>query len=166
LVRDARIGQIYEGTNGVQAMDLAGRKLPMADGTLIDRFLLPLREFLQVAAENPAMAEFTAPLAASGERLESAAKTLLQRANKNPAETGAAAADFLQLFGLTALAFLWARMAQIGLARSEGEEAVFYTAKVRTARFFMQRILPRSEVHYRAIEAGADCLIDFDDRAW
>jgi butyryl-CoA dehydrogenase len=166
LVRDARIAQIYEGTNGVQAMDLAGRKLPMADGTLIDRFLAPLRDFLKRQDGDEKMAEFTTPLAAAGERLERAAQTLQRRAAESPAETGAGAVDFLQLFGLTALAFMWARMAEIGLSKRSGDEAVFYDAKVRTARFFMRRILPRSEAHYRAIEAGGDCLMDFDDRAW
>jgi butyryl-CoA dehydrogenase len=166
LVRDARIGQIYEGTNGVQAMDLVGRKLPMADGTLLERFLFPLREFIKATEGDTEISEFTAPLADAGERLEHAAKTLLQRAAENPAETGAGATDFLQLFGLTALAFMWARMAQIGLAQRDGEEALYYDAKVRTARFFMQRVLPRCEAHYRAIEAGAESMMDFDDRAW
>jgi butyryl-CoA dehydrogenase len=166
LVRDARIGQIYEGANGVQAMDLVGRKLPLADGSLIDRFLQPLQSFIQVTQGNAAMAEFTAPLAEASERLQSAAKTLLTRAVDDRAEIGAGATDFLQLFGLTALALMWARMAEIGLDQSDGEEALFYDAKVRTARFFMQRVLPRSEAHYRAIMAGGDCMMEFDDRAW
>jgi len=166
LVRDARIGQLYEGTNGVQAMDLAGRKLPMADGTMIQAFLGPVRDYLQAKAGETNLLEFTRPLAEAAERLERAAHNLLLRAADNPAETGAGAADFLQLFGLTALAYEWARMAEIGLKRRDGEEALFYDTKVRTARFFMQRILPRSEAHYRAIEAGSDCMMDFDDRAW
>jgi butyryl-CoA dehydrogenase len=165
LVRDARIGQIYEGTNGVQAMDLVGRKLPMADGALIERFLLPVREFLKSSVDDEGMQEFSAPLSAAVERLESAAKTLLRRA-ESAQEIGAGATDFLQLFGLTALAFMWARMAQISLRGSAGDEALFYDAKLRTARFFMRRILPFSEAHFRAIEAGGECLMDFDDRAW
>ncbi len=166
LVRDARIGQLYEGTNGVQAMDLVGRKLPMADGTLIELFLHPLRDYLTARAGDEALAEFVSPLADAALRLERAARLLLERAAGNAAETGAAAVDFLQLFGLTALAFEWTRMAEIGLHKDKGEEALFYQAKVRTARFFMQRILPRSEAHYRAIAAGAECLMEFDDRAW
>lgn len=166
LVRDARIGQIYEGTNGIQAMDLAGRKLPMADGTLIEIFLTPVRNYLKAREGNRALAEFAAPLSAAVARLESAAHTLLERSVGSAAEVGAGAADFLQLFGLTALAFEWARMAEIGLGRGDGDEALFYGAKVRTARFFMQRILPRSEAHYQAILAGGECLMDFDDRAW
>jgi alkylation response protein AidB-like acyl-CoA dehydrogenase len=166
LVRDARIGQIYEGTNGVQAMDLAGRKLPMADGRMIEAFLVPLREYLGAKADDASLAEFTAPLSDTADRLERAAHLLLRRAAEKPAETGAAAVDFLQLFGLTALAFEWARMAEIGLRERGGDEGLFYGAKVQTARFYMQRILPRSEAHYRAIEAGGDCLMEFDDRAW
>lgn len=166
LVRDARIGQIYEGTNGVQAMDLAGRKLPMADGRLIDRFLVPVRDYLNDKEGDATLAEFTAPLAEAAQRLESATQTLLRRCAADPAEIGAGAVDFLQLFGLTALAYMWARMAEIGLHRRDGIDALFYDAKVRTARFFMQRILPRNEAHYRAVDAGGDCMMDFDDRAW
>ncbi len=166
LVRDARIGQIYEGTNGIQAMDLVGRKLPMAQGRLIERFLLPLREFLKAHQDDRAMDEFTGPLSAAATMLEQAAETLLTRGAASPLEIGAGAVDFLQLFGLTALGFQWARMAQIGLNQREGEEALFYGAKVNTARFFMRRILPRSETHFRAIDAGGDCMINFDDRAW
>lgn len=166
LVRDARIGQIYEGTNGVQAMDLAGRKLPMANGKLIDRFLVPVREYLKDKEGNAVLAEFTSPLAAAAGRLKIASQTLLERGATNPAEIGAGAVDLLQLFGLTALAFMWARMAEIGLQQQGGDEALFYGAKVKTARFFMQRILPHIEAHYRAIDAGADCMMDFDDRAW
>lgn len=166
LVRDARIGQLYEGTNGVQAMDLAGRKLPMADKRLIKRFLDPVREYLNQKQGDAVLAEFTAPLAVAANRLDSAAQALLRGAAANPAEIGAGAVDFLQLFGLTALAYMWARMAEIGLSRWDGEESLFYDAKVRTARFFMQRILPRSEAHYRAVAVGGDSLMFFDDRAW
>jgi alkylation response protein AidB-like acyl-CoA dehydrogenase len=166
LVRDARIGQIYEGTNGVQAMDLVGRKLPMANGTLIERFLTPVREYLKEKEGDAALGEFTAPLAEVAERLESVSKTLLRNATKNPAEIGAGAVDYLQLFGLAALAFMWARMAEIGLNLRDGDEALFYEAKVKTARFFMQRMLPRIEAHYRAIDAGGDSIMKFDDRAW
>ncbi len=166
LVRDARIGQLYEGTNGVQAMDLVGRKLPMADGALIERFLIPVQDYLKEREGDAALAEFTAPLAEVARQLESATKTLLRNAATNPAEIGAGAADFLQLFGLAALAFMWVRMAEIGLNLRDGDEALFYQAKVKTARFFMRRILPRAEAHYRAIEAGGACMMDFDDRAW
>jgi hypothetical protein len=166
LVRDSRIGQIYEGANGIQAMDLVLRKLPMVEGALIEKFLQPLRAFLQLNEGDASITEFTVSLAAAGERLASAAKILLERAADNPQESGAGAADFLQLFGLTALAFMWVRMAKIGVQQGDGEEALFYDAKLRTARFFMQRILPRSEAHYRAIEAGAKCMMEFDDRAW
>lgn len=166
LVRDARIGQIYEGTNGVQAMDLAGRKLPMADGKLINRFLDPVQEYLREKNGNAVLAEFTAPLSAAAGRLKIASQSLLDRAAADPAQIGAGAVDFLQMFGLTALAFMWARMAEIGLKNKDGDEALFYEAKVKTARFYMQCILPRIESHYRAIEAGCICVMDFDDRAW
>ncbi len=166
LVRDARIGQIYEGANGIQAMDLAGRKLPMANRTLIARFLVPVRDYLQAKENDATLAEFLWPLAAAVERLETATQTLLMRAGASPAEIGAGAVDYLQLFGLTAVAYMWAQMAEMGLKLRDGDESIFYDAKVRTARFYMQRILPRSEAHYKAVTAGGDCIMFFDDRAW
>jgi hypothetical protein len=166
LVRDARIGQIYEGTNGVQAMDLAGRKLPMADGKFIERFLEPVQAYLKEKEGDHLLAEFTPCLASAAGRLKMAAKSLLERSAANPADIGAGAVDFLHLFGLTALAFMWTRMAEIGLQQRDGEEALFYEAKVKTARFFMHRIMPRAQMHYQAIEAGGDSVMDFDDRAW
>jgi butyryl-CoA dehydrogenase len=138
----------------------------MGGGTLIETFLEPLRGYLKAKSDDTTLTEFTEPLAAAAQRLEQAARSILDRASNNPAETGAAAVDFLQLFGLTALAFEWARMAEIGLEQGKGDEALFYGAKVRTARFFMQRILPRSEAHYRAIVSGSGSVMDFDDRSW
>jgi hypothetical protein len=147
-------------------MDLVGRKLPMSGGKLIERFLQPLRDFLKSNESNERMTEFTDPLALVAEKLEDSAAILLRRCALNPAEIGAGASDFLQLFGLAALAFMWARMAEISLGQNNTDEALFYDAKVRTARFFMQRILPRSETHYLVIDAGADCMLDFNDKAW
>ncbi len=161
LVRDARIAQLYEGTNGVQAMDLVGRKL-----SLIQGFLTPVYAYLKEQAGQAAMGEFCQPLSVALQRLEQASQMLAQRVADQPAEAGAAAVDYLQLFGLTALAFMWAKMAEISLKNQDGGEAIFYGAKINTARFFMRRILPRSEAHFRAIESGSGCLMDFDDRAW
>ncbi len=163
-VRDARIAQIYEGANGIQAMDLAARKLPMKDGRLVDGFFIPVETFLASCAGEAAMDEFIAPLRGALERLRAAVDFVL--AADDPNEVGAVAYDLMHLFGYTLLAYQWARMARIGLAKQSGEEAAFYRAKVHTARFYMQRILPRSEGLASAIRAGGASLAAFDDAGW
>jgi len=163
-VRDARIAQIYEGANGIQAMDLAARKLPMQDGRLAEHFFAPTEAFVAACAGDAAMAEFVAPLQAALERLRAAVGFVLAAPDAD--EVGAAAYDLMHLFGYTILAYQWARMAQVGLARQDGEEAAFYRAKVQTARFYMQRILPRTEGLLSAIRAGGGSLSAFDDAGW
>ena len=166
LVRDARIAQIYEGTNGVQAMDLVGRKIQMNGGHLINRFTDPVKQFLSDAQSQSELAEFVAPLDAVISRLNQATGTIRRRAAEDPAELGAAAVDYLRLFALTALAFLWARSAAISISQSIGAETRFYSAKIQTARFFMQRLLPQTEGLLSAIESGATAMMAFDDEAW
>lgn len=163
-VRDARIAQIYEGANGIQAMDLAARKLPMHDGRLAEQFLAPAEAFVAACAGDAKMAEFVAPLGAALERLRAAVAHVLAAPDAN--EVGAAAYDLMHLFGYTILAYMWARMARIGLAGQDGSEAALYRAKVQTARFYMQRILPRTEGLAAAILAGGGSLSAFDDAGW
>jgi len=163
-VRDARIAQIYEGANGIQAMDLAARKLPMNDGRLAESFFAPVEAFLAACANEAAMAEFAVPLRAALARLRAVIDGVLATNDAN--EIGAAAYDLMHLFGYTLLAYQWARMAQIGLAKQTGDEAAFYRAKVQTARFYMQRVLPRTEGLAAAIRAGGASLGAFDDAGW
>ncbi len=153
-VRDVRITQIYEGTNGIQAADLLGRKVLHLD--LFENFAGPVRAFLSA---DP-LPEFTEPLAAAFRQLEDITELLRVRAAANPDETGAAAVDYLRLFALTALAYLWARAAKIALPRS-GEE--FYRAKLATARFFMARILPETQSLQMMIAAGAAPVMALDE---
>ncbi|MCX8018446.1 MAG: acyl-CoA dehydrogenase C-terminal domain-containing protein, partial [Rhodocyclaceae bacterium] len=163
-VRDARIAQIYEGANGIQAMDLAARKLPMHEGRLAELFLTPALDFVAACAGQAAMGEFVAPLAAALQRLEGAVAHVLAHQDGN--EVGAAAYDLMHLFGYTILAYQWAKMAQLGLAKQAGEEGAFYRAKVDTARFYMQRILPRTEGLAAMIHAGGGSITGFDDAGW
>jgi hypothetical protein len=104
LVRDARITQIYEGTNGIQALDLVGRKMPAHLGRALRRFFHPVQKFLAEAATEPGMEEFVGPVAKAFERLQRATAWLGQEAMKNPDQAGAAATDYLHLFGYVALA--------------------------------------------------------------
>ena len=166
LARDARIAQIYEGTNGIQAMDLVGRKLPMGDGKMLSLYLDPVVAYIEQKTADSALTEFVQPLSAAVKLLQDATDFILSNAQQDKAEVGAAAVDYLNLFAYTALAYEWAQMAEIGLSQQTGDESLFYEAKVRTARFFMQRLLPRTEGLHRAITAGAASTMDFDDAAW
>ena len=160
-VRDARVTQIYEGTNGIQALDLVGRKLPAHGGRLLRGFFHPVAAYLDATAENAVLAEFTRPLAKAFARLQQATAHIARAGLKNPDEAAAAAADYLHLFGLVALAYLWTRMAEI--ARTKAEDDGFHRAKIGTARFFMDRMLPRTAALSAAILAGGRSVTGFDE---
>ena len=166
LVRDARITQIYEGTNGVQAMDLVGRKLPAEEGRYATRFFDLVQSFIDEHRHDSALNEFTAPTAKALERLKKATGWLAKNGFQNPDHVGAGAVEYTRLFGLTVLAYLWARMSKQALAHLEGEDPDFYLAKVKTARFFMQRILPQTSAYYECVVAGGGTLMDFEDVAF
>ena len=166
FVRDARITQLYEGTNGVQALDLVGRKLPAHAGRYLRSFFHPVDSFIAANKDVPAMAEFIEPLAKSFGRLQQATIAVATKSLSNPDEAGAASTDYLRLFGLTALAYLWARMAKISLERRDGGEAEFYDAKLSTARFFMQKLLPQSGALLASISAGASSVIEMPEAAF
>ena len=166
LVRDARIAQIYEGTNGIQALDLVGRKLGQDYGRPLRRFFHPVREFLEANQTNPQLAEFVQPLAKVFGRLQRATLWLAQKGLSDPEEAGAAAGDYLRLFSHTAFAYLWARTAEISLGRADGLAPEFYDAKLATARFYMQRILPQSSSLFAAIMAGKGSTMALDADAF
>ncbi|RLA05231.1 MAG: acyl-CoA dehydrogenase, partial [Gammaproteobacteria bacterium] len=165
LVRDARITQIYEGTNGVQAMDLVGRKLPSNNGETCAIYFGLINDYIAEKQDQEDIKEFIQPLAAAIARLQEATDYIATKRVEDPAEIGSAAVDYLQLFGLTALAFEWAQMAEVSLA-NKADDAEFYGAKVQTAQFFMQRILPRTLSYHAAVLSGAGSIMDFDDNAW
>jgi hypothetical protein len=156
LVRDARITQLYEGTNGIQALDLVGRKLPMKGGQAAQRLLGEMSAFIAANKANDKMKEFVEPLEKALGRVQDAALFLMQNAMKNPDEAGAAATDLLRLMALTAMAFMWNRIvaaAHKGLAN--GNDNAFYEAKLATARFYLARVLPQTTSLNHQIKAGA-----------
>jgi butyryl-CoA dehydrogenase len=157
-VRDVRITQIYEGTNGVQAMDLLTRKVLHLN--LFDSFAAPLRDFIEAKETDEALSEFLAPLAASHDLLEDATRYIRERAAEHPQEAGAAAVDYLRLFALTSLAYLWTRAAEVSLPMGNDD---FHRAKLATARFFMQRILPDTASLHAKIVAGAGPVMEMDE---
>ncbi|HVO02080.1 MAG TPA: acyl-CoA dehydrogenase C-terminal domain-containing protein [Candidatus Cybelea sp.] len=159
LVRDARITQIYEGTNGIQALDLVGRKLGTGFGRLARRFFHPVSEFIETASEKPELAEFVLPTAKAFAKLQQATAWLAQAGVADPEEAGAAATDYLRLFALVALAYMWCRMAEIALTKKSGDEATFYDAKLAAARFFTARILPETNSLFTVLTAGKATLM-------
>ena len=164
-VRDARIAQIYEGTNGIQALDLIGRKLPQNMGRLLRRFFHPVDAFLRERMGDADLAEFVLPLAKAFGKLQQATAVIAQKGLQDPEEAGAAATDYLKLFALVALGYMWLRMviiARAKLAEGANGRAGFYEAKIKTARFFTTRILPESSALFITIMAGKDSLMALD----
>jgi hypothetical protein len=146
FVRDARITQIYEGTNGVQAMDLLGRKVPEGGGRLVTRFLTLVRADLKSAPP-----EIAAPVADALALLQRTTMDVMGRAQRNPEEIGAAAADYLRLFGLVATGWMWARIARVAAAQGGPRN----DARLATARFYVTRLLPQAGALATQIAAGA-----------
>ena len=156
LVRDVRIAQIYEGTNGIQALDLLGRKVLPDNGAALRQFTAQIRQF----AQQP-NAPYAAQLLDAVQRLEDLSNWLHTQAASNRNEVGAASVEYLHLFGYVAYAWLWARMAQVAeqkLAQDPG----FYGAKVATANFYIQRLLPRILSLEQSIRAGSASLFGLD----
>lgn len=166
FVRDCRITQIYEGTNGVQALDLVGRKMPAHAGRFLRRFFHPVQGYLEAKAGNAALAEFVEPVAKAFDRLQRVTAWLAVEAMKNPDQAGAASVEYLHLFGYVALGYLWTRMAEVALAKRGGDDKAFYEAKLATARFFVQRVLPRHSALFASVMAGSATLMDFPDDAF
>jgi len=162
LVRDARITQIYEGANGIQALDLVGRKLPAHFGRHLRTFFQPVQAYVEAHAGDPAMAPYVEPLAKAFARLQRATLWVATRGLADPEEAAAAASDYLRLFGLVAFAYLWARAAEVAMTRLDGDEHDFYQAKLDTAQFFMARLLPQSGALFAALMSGAASVMRFD----
>lgn len=160
-VRDARIAEIYEGTNGIQALDLVGRKMGQGYGRLLRRFFHPVQKFIEAEGENPDMMEFVMPLAKAFMKLQQATATIAQKGMKNPEEAGAASADYLRQFALVAMGFMWARMVKVAMEKLDAGEGnkEFYETKLQTARFFFAKMLPEADWRFKAILAGAEPLM-------
>jgi alkylation response protein AidB-like acyl-CoA dehydrogenase len=152
LVRDVRIAQIYEGTNGIQALDLLGRKVLADKGFALRQFTAEIRHF----AHQPD-APYCAQLFDAVQRLEDLSDWLQDRAATNRNEVGAASVEYLHLFGYVAYAWLWARMAQVAKQKRHEDEG-FYGAKIATADFYIHRLLPRILSLEQSIRAGSASL--------
>jgi alkylation response protein AidB-like acyl-CoA dehydrogenase len=160
LVRDGRITQLYEGANGIQALDLVGRKLAMKGGKPAQRLLSEISSFIEMNKGDAKMAEFVEPLEKAVARVQECVVFLMQNSMKNPDEAGAAATDLLRLMALTAMAYMWGRIAKAAHAGlTAGNDNVFYETKLATGRFFAKRVLPQTTALAHQIKAGSDTLM-------
>jgi len=164
FTRDARIAMIYEGANGVQALDLVGRKLAQDGGRHVVAFLDLVESFCKDNAGTDGMAGFVAPLGRASKDLQAAGRYCMDAGGKDPDDALAGSTDFLHLFGHVCLGLMWAKMAKASLAALAGDapDADFHRAKLATARFYMARSLPMTATHLARIRSGGDTVMALD----
>ena len=161
FVRDARIAMIYEGANGIQAMDLVGRKLGKDGGRAVMTFFNEVGAFCQENAGDESLKPYIAPLQQGLGHLQQATMWFMQNAMAKPDNAGAGATDYMHLFGLVAMGYMWARMAKAALdkkASGDGEAAAM-EAKLLTGRFYMERLMPETATRLACITTGADATM-------
>jgi hypothetical protein len=166
-LRDVRIALIYEGTNGVQALDLVGRKLAADGGRAVMSFFAELDAFVAANEADEGLKPFTTGLAKAKGELQEATLWLMQNGLANPDNAGAASTDYLHLFGLTALAYMWSLQAKAALARiASGEADAFYETKLIVGRYYLERILPETSSRLAKLKTGADLLMKLPAEAF
>jgi acyl-CoA dehydrogenase len=165
FVRDARIAQIYEGANGIQALDLVGRKLGKDGGRALMAFLNEVGGFIKEKGADEAMKPYVTPLGASLAHLQQASMWFMQNALAKPDNAGAGATDYMHMFGLVALGYMWCKIAAAALAKlpKANGSAQRYNAKLTTASFFMERMLPETAAHLTRIQSGAATTMELPD---
>jgi 3-(methylsulfanyl)propanoyl-CoA dehydrogenase len=168
FVRDARIAMIYEGANGIQALDLVGRKLAKDGGRAMMAFFNEVTNYVNEKGADPAMLVYLAPLSTALGHLQQASMWFMHNAVAKPDNAGAGATDYMHLFGLVALGYMWARIAEAALANlpKANGGAPRMNAKLVTARFFMERMLPETAAHLARIQSGAGSTMELPDEAF
>jgi alkylation response protein AidB-like acyl-CoA dehydrogenase len=161
FVRDARIAMIYEGANGIQGLDLVGRKLAANGGRAIFAFFNELDQFIAEHDDDKAMKPFIDGLRAAKDQLQEGTQWLMANGMSNFDNAGAASHDYLHLFGLTAFAYMWALMAKAALsAKANGADGdPFYDAKLQTGRYFVERVLPETAAHLAKLKTGSESVM-------
>ena len=168
FTRDARIAMIYEGANGVQALDLVGRKLAADGGKHVMAFFELVKNFCKEQGADKAMADFVEPLKTASKHLQSAGMFFMQNGMKNPNAALSGSYDFMHLFGHVCLGLMWGKMARASLyALANGtSDTTFHETKLATARYYMARRLPATAMHLARIESGADPVMALDAEAF
>jgi alkylation response protein AidB-like acyl-CoA dehydrogenase len=165
FVRDARINMIYEGTNTVQALDLLGRKVLADGGAKLMKFGKVIQDMIKLHDEDPAMKEFTAPLASLLGEVHKLTAELGARAMQNPDEAGAAAVPYLRLIGHLVFSFSWCNSAGVAFKKRDSGDP-FYNAKLTTARFYFAKLYPEIMALIAQVRAGSAPLMDLDVAAF
>ena len=159
-MRDVRIALIYEGTNGVQALDLVGRKLAADGGRGVMSFFAEIDAFVEANQADAALQPFTEGLADAKAKLQEGTMWLMQNGLMNPENAGAASTDYMHLFGLTALAYMWALIAKTAQAKvAAGDTDPFYANKLVVGRYYMQRVLPDAGAHLDKLTTGSELMM-------
>jgi 3-(methylsulfanyl)propanoyl-CoA dehydrogenase len=169
FVRDARIAMIYEGANGIQALDLVGRKLPMNGGRAVQAFFKEVGDFCEENRGDEKLSFFTKHLKKGLNDLQAATMWFVQNAMAKPDNAGAGSHDFMHLFGLVALGYMWAlqvKAANEKLAAGGNGDAQFLESKLTIARYFMDRIMPETSAHLARISTGADSMMALPEEAF
>ena len=164
IVRDTRISTLYEGTTGIQALDLLGRKVLMTQGQSLKNFTKLVHGFCKEESENEELSLYTSALTELNKEWGDLTMKIGMTSMKDRDEVGSASVDYLMYSGYITLGYLWAKMAKVALTKlAEGTtEEDFYKAKLTTARFYFTRILPRTRSHAATMLAGSDTLMDLD----
>jgi alkylation response protein AidB-like acyl-CoA dehydrogenase len=161
LLRDTKISCIYEGTTGIQALDLLARKILGSKGQILKPFMTDIAIFSKDNADNPAMSEYVSTLNSYAKQWQMITGDIGQKAMKNPDEIGGASVDYLMFAGYVTLGYFWAKMASVAQSKLKdaGEDKAFYQAKIKTAAFYFHRILPRAQGHAACMEGGVDSMM-------
>ena len=168
FVRDARIAQIYEGTNGIQAMDLCGRKLASKGGAAIQAYFKAMGEDIAEAKDNADLAPLAEQLEKALGQQQAATMWFMQNAMQNPNHLGAGAHHYMHIMGIVSIGWMWLRMAKVAAQKLNdgGDDKAFYEAKLATARYYMDRYLPDAGALRRKLEAGSDSLMALGEEAF
>ena len=168
FVRDARITMIYEGANGIQALDLVGRKLGANGGRAIMSFLTELGEYIQAHETNEALSDYVAALSKVKGQLDEAVGWLMQNGLSKPENAGAASMDFMHLMGICLLTYMWTQMAEHIHAdgKAGGTDDPYYNAKLKTGHYYITRMVPEAATHLAKLTTGADAMMALDAEAF
>jgi len=161
LMRDTKISCLYEGTTGIQALDLLARKILGSKGELLQSFMADVSVFCKDNADNQSMTEYVNTLHSYFEQWQNITAAVGKKAMNNVDEIGGASVDYLMFAGYVTLAYFWAKMASVAQSKlkESDDDKAFYQAKIQTATFYFKRILPRAQGHAACIDGGVDSMM-------